>query len=69
MSKKLTLEEMMKKYDTMPTSIQIMQIDGTSYTVVSHYTGGKDIDEVIRTLAERQAYEAIEEKNKINVSE
>ena len=69
MSKKLTLEEMMKKYDTMPTSTQIMQIDGTSYTVVSHYTGGKDIDEVIRTLAERQAYEAIEEKNKINVSE
>lgn len=69
MSKKLTLEEMMKKYDTMPTSTQIMQIDGTSYTVVSHYTGGKDIDEVIRALAERQAYEAIEEKNKINVSE
>ena len=69
MSKKLTLEEMMKKYDTMPTSTQIMQIDGTSYTVVSHYTGGKDIDEVIRMLAERQAYEAIAEKNKINVSE
>ena len=69
MSKKLTLEEMMKKYDTMPTSTQIMQIDGTSYTVVSHYTGGKDIDEVIRTLAERQAYEAVEKKNKINVSE
>lgn len=69
MSKMLTLEEMMKKYDTMPTSTQIMQIDGTSYTVVSHYTGGKDIDEVIRTLAEKQAYEAIEENNKINVSE
>ena len=69
MSKKLTLEEMMKKYDTMPTSTQIMQIDGSSYTVVSHYTGGKDIDEVIRTLAEKQAYEAIEENNKINVSE
>lgn len=69
MSKKLTLEEMMKKYDMMPTSTQIMQIDGTSYTVVSHYTGGKDIDEVIRTLAEKQAYEAIEENNKINVSE
>ena len=69
MSKKLTLEEMMKKYDTMPTSTQNMQIDGTSYTVVSHYTGGKDIDEVIRTLAEKQAYEAIEENNKINVSE
>lgn len=69
MSKKLTLEEMMKKYDTMSTSTQTMRIGGTSYTVVSHYTGGKDIDEVIRTLAERQAYEAIEEKNKISVSE
>ena len=26
-----------------------------SNTVVSHYTGGKDIDHVIRALAEKQA--------------
>lgn len=57
MGKKPTLEDMKKKYDTKPTESRITEIDGTSYTVVSHYTGGKDIDEVICTLAKKQAYE------------
>ncbi len=60
MGKKLTLEEMKKIYDTKPTESRTTEIDGTSYTVVSHYTGNKNIDEVIRKLAEKQAYEAIE---------
>lgn len=57
MGKKPTLEEMKKKYEMMPTESRITEIDGTSYTVVSHYTGEKDIDEVICTLAKKQAYE------------
>lgn len=57
MGKKPTLEDMKKKYDTKPTESRITEIDGTSYTVISHYTGEKDINEVIRTLAEKQAYE------------
>lgn len=57
MDKKPTLEEMKKKYELMPTESRITEIDGTSYTVVSHYTGGKDINEVICTLAKKQAYE------------
>ncbi len=48
---------MKKKYEMKPTESRITEIDGTSYTVVSHYTGEKDIDTVIRTLAEKQAYE------------
>lgn len=57
MGKKPTLEEMKKKYELMPTESRITEINGTSYTVISHYTGDKDIDEVIRTLAKKQAYE------------
>ncbi len=57
MGKKPTLEDMKMNYDTKPTESRITEIDGTSYTVISHYIGGKDIDEVIRTLAEKQAYE------------
>ncbi len=57
MGKKPTLEEMKKKYEMMPIESRITEIDGTSYTVVSHYTGEKDIDKVIRNLAEKQAYE------------
>ncbi len=57
MGKKPTLEEMKKKYEMMPTESRITEIDGVFYTVVSHYTGSKDIDDIIRTLAEKQAYE------------
>lgn len=39
----------------MPTGSQVIVIDGVNYTVVSHYTGEKDIDHVIRALAEKQA--------------
>lgn len=65
MGKKPTLEEMKKKYEMMPTESRITEIDDVSYTVVSHYTGSKDIDDVIRTLAEKQAYEAIEQKKTV----
>ena len=33
----------------------LVVIDGVSYTVVSHYTGNKDVDRVIREIAEKQA--------------
>ena len=39
----------------MPTGSQIIVIDGVNYTVVSHYTGKKDVDRVIREIAEKQA--------------
>ena len=46
---------MKERFGTMPTGSQVIVIDGVNYTVVSHYTGGKDIDRVIRALAEKQA--------------
>ena len=46
---------MKERFSGMPTSSHVVVIDGIRYTVVSHYTGGKDIDHVIRALAEKQA--------------
>mgnify|MGYP004418512499 FL=1 len=45
---------MKERFGAMPTGSQIIVIDGVNYTVVSHYTGGKDIDHVIRALVEKQ---------------
>lgn len=47
--------DMKERFGAMPTGSQVIVIDGVNYTVVSHYTGGKDIDHVIRALAEKQA--------------
>ena len=49
------MRDMKERFGAMPTGSQIIVIDGVNYTVVSHYTGGKDIDRVIRALAEKQA--------------
>ena len=53
--RKETMQDMKERFGAMPTGSQIIVIDGVNYTVVSHYTGGKDIDHVIRALAEKQA--------------
>lgn len=49
------MQDMKERFGAMPTGSQIIVIDGVNYTVVSHYTGRKDIDHVIRALAEKQA--------------
>lgn len=49
------MRDMKERFGAMPTGSQVIVIDGVNYTVVSHYTGGKDIDRVIRALAEKQA--------------
>ena len=62
------MQDMKERFGAMPTGSQIIVIDGVNYTVVSHYTGGKDIDHVIRALAEKQAAEEMNsqvEKEKI----
>lgn len=53
--RKETMQDMKERFGAMPTGSQVIVIDGVNYTVVSHYTGGKDIDHVIRALAEKQA--------------
>ena len=49
------MQDMKERFGAMPTGSQVIVIDGVNYTVVSHYTGEKDIDHVIRALAEKQA--------------
>ena len=49
------MRDMKERFGTMPTGSQIIVIEGVNYTVVSHYTGKKDVDRVIREIAEKQA--------------
>ena len=49
--------ELKEKYKAAPVSNQVIQIDGISYTVVSHYAGDKDINKVVRNIALSKAYE------------
>lgn len=49
------MQDMKERFGAMPTGSQIIVIDGVNYTVVSHYTGKKDVDRVIREIAEKQA--------------
>ena len=53
---KKSLAELQKLYQEMPTERNAYEIDGVQYTVVSHFTGNKDIDQVMRRLAEKRAY-------------
>lgn len=55
--KKSSLAEMREEYMKMPITANTIEIDGISYTVVSHYVGGRELTAVVRDLAERQAYE------------
>lgn len=52
---KETMQDMKERFSGMPTSSHVVVIDGISYTVISHYTGCKDVDRVIREIAEKQA--------------
>ena len=53
--RKETMRDMKERFGAMPTGSQIIVIDGVNYTVVSHYTGKKDVDRVIGEIAEKQA--------------
>lgn len=56
MKQKATLEELRERFDDKPSEKNVYTVDGVAYTVVSHYTGEKDINEVIGRLAAEQAY-------------
>ena len=53
--RKETVQDMKERFGAMPTGSQVIVIDGVNYTVVSHYTGKKDVDRVIHEIAEKQA--------------
>ena len=50
----LILKGIVKVADTAVANVY--EIGGVKYTVVSHYVGEKDIDDVILKLAESSAY-------------
>lgn len=56
MKQKATLEELRERFDGKPLEKSVYTVEGVAYTVVSHYTGEKDINEVIGRLAAEQAY-------------
>ena len=60
---KQTMQDMKERFSGMPTSSHVLVIDGISYTVVSHYTGCKDVDRVIREIAEKQALADMSSQN------
>ncbi len=55
-AKKVTLAELRQRYEDKPSECNVYTVDGVDYKVVSHYTGDKDIDKVILTLAVKKAY-------------
>jgi hypothetical protein len=56
----MTLEEMRDRYKDNAAIASMYEIGGVKYTVVSHYVGEKDIDDVILKLAESSAYADME---------
>lgn len=56
MKQKATLEDLRERFDDKPSEKSVYTVEGVAYTVVSHYTGEKDINEVIGRLAAEQAY-------------
>ena len=57
---KKTLQDMKQQYETTPVSNKEYCIDNTKFLVVSHYTGGKDVDEVLTDIAIKKAYADME---------
>ena len=61
-----TLQELRERFADKPCKTSVYTVEGIAYTVVSHYTGEKDMDAVIRKLAAQQAYEALKVSEKSN---
>ncbi|MCI7351790.1 MAG: hypothetical protein MSH60_13745 [Ruminococcus sp.] len=50
-----TLSELNEKYSSCPVYAREYDIDNKKYVVHSHFVGSKDIDDVISSIAFRQA--------------
>ena len=51
-----TLAQLSEEFANAPTSQREYMIDGRRYIVISHYTGKKDVNKVIREIAIKKAY-------------
>lgn len=50
-----TLSELNEKYSSCPVYVREYDLDNKKYVVHSHFVGSKDIDDVISSIAFRQA--------------
>ncbi len=52
-------KELNEQYKDCPTQEQEFEIEGRKYIIVSHYTGKKDLDEVVYRNAYNQAMDEV----------
>lgn len=53
---KITLEELKQQFKDFPTTQKEYEIDDRKYTVISHFVGDKNVNEILLGLAKKQAY-------------
>ena len=54
------MQQLSVEHGSAPTSMREYEIGGKKYTVVSHYVGKKNVDNVLREIAVRRAYSDME---------
>ena len=53
------MQQLSVEHGSAPTSMREYEIGGKKYTVVSHYVGKKNVDNVLREIAVKRAYSAM----------
>ena len=56
------MQQLSAEHGSAPTSMREYEIGGKKYTVVSHYVGKKNVDNVLREIAVKRAYSDKENK-------
>ena len=54
------MQKLSAEHGSAPTSMREYEIGGKKYTVVSHYVGKKNVDNVLREIAVKRAYSDME---------
>lgn len=54
------MQQLSAEHGSAPTSMRKYEIGGKKYTVVSHYVGKKNVDNVLREIAVKRAYSDME---------
>lgn len=54
------MQQLSAEHGSAPTSMREYKIGGKKYTVVSHYVGKKNVDNVLREIAVKRAYSDME---------
>ena len=54
------MKQLSVEHGSAPTSMREYEIGGKKYTVVSHYVGKKNVDNVLREIAVKRAYSDME---------